>query len=53
MKSVELADQTFVADDLDKFFKKYAPDLVGTQPILRSVDGGKLLPYKTTAGDVI
>ncbi|TBU33294.1 subtilisin-like protein [Dichomitus squalens] len=39
---VELADQTYVAKDLDVFFKKFAPELVGVQPTLVSIDGGNV-----------
>ncbi|PIL35568.1 hypothetical protein GSI_02296 [Ganoderma sinense ZZ0214-1] len=39
---VELADQTYVARDLDIFFQKFAPDLVGTEPTLISIDGGTI-----------
>ncbi|KAI1796826.1 subtilisin-like protein [Ganoderma leucocontextum] len=37
---VELADQTYDAKDLDIFFQKFAPDLVGVEPTLIGIDGG-------------
>ncbi|KAF7985962.1 hypothetical protein HWV62_43918 [Athelia sp. TMB] len=40
--AAELADNSYEPSDLDVFYKKYAPSLVGSRPWLFSVDGGKL-----------
>ncbi|KAI0787653.1 subtilisin-like protein [Fomes fomentarius] len=44
---VELADQTLNPDDLQLFFQKFAPELVGTVPTLVSIDGGVINASET------
>ncbi|KAI0675267.1 subtilisin-like protein [Trametes maxima] len=49
---VEVGTQNYNEDDLDEFFKRYAPDQVGSRPTLISVDGG-YENTSTTDGDLI
>ncbi|KAH9942399.1 subtilisin-like protein [Epithele typhae] len=44
---VELTTQTYTPKDLDIFFKKYAPDVVGQRPVLNSINGGKINASET------
>ena len=39
---IEYGAQTYHKEDLDMFFTTYAPSLVGSLPILHSIDGGHL-----------
>jgi tripeptidyl-peptidase-1 len=40
---VEYAPQSYLPEDLDKFFRNYSKETVGQRPILESIDGGVLL----------
>lgn len=39
--TVEIQEEGYTTSDLDMFFTKYAPDQVGNQPVLVSIDGGQ------------
>ncbi|KIW07721.1 uncharacterized protein PV09_01652 [Verruconis gallopava] len=47
MGVVEYAPQSYVPEDLDKFFSNFSKNLVGQRPILASIDGGQLLPNRS------
>jgi tripeptidyl-peptidase-1 len=44
---VEYAPQSYVPEDLDKFFRNFSSKMVGQRPILSSIDGGQLLPNRS------
>lgn len=41
--TVEYTPQAYLQSDLQMFFEKYATDLLGKEPLLVSIDGGKHL----------
>ncbi|KAJ8469460.1 hypothetical protein ONZ51_g8987 [Trametes cubensis] len=47
---LELGTQNYNADNLDAFFKTYAPDQVGSRPKLISIDGGSENPNQSDSG---
>ncbi|KZP19233.1 subtilisin-like protein [Athelia psychrophila] len=44
---VEIGDDSYEPADLDMFYKKYAPSLVGSRPTSVFIDGGKLVANET------
>jgi tripeptidyl-peptidase-1 len=46
--TVEATPQAFIASDIDKFAKYYAPDIHGKRPMVVSIDGGQFGLYCLT-----